>query len=83
MIKNAPKINEAFQEELGKDWLIKEPFQKIVLSPRSFFNHKRKPDTVESKDVLYLTFKQCDEYKGLESVISEDGFVDLIEYKWK
>lgn len=37
LIKNAPKINEAFQEELGKDWLIKEPFQKIVLAPKEFF----------------------------------------------
>lgn len=83
LVKNAPRINKIFKEKMGKDWLIKEPLKKIVLAPKSFFDHKRKPDSIESKDVLYVTFKGCDEYKGLESVISKDGFVDLIEYIWK
>ncbi|MDD2228101.1 MAG: hypothetical protein PHY48_01670 [Candidatus Cloacimonetes bacterium] len=82
LAKNTARINAIFQERLGSNWKLNEPFRQFVLAPKSYYDHKRKPDTKVIEDVKYLTFKHSDEYNGLDSVMGYDGYVDLIEYKW-
>jgi hypothetical protein len=82
LVKNIVRIDHQFQALKGDSWSLNEPFRQIVLAPESYYDHKRKPDSAISEGVIFLTFKQSTEYNGLDSVLSNDGFVDLIEYKW-
>ena len=83
LLKNIVRIDQQFQELKGDSWSLNEPFRQIVLAPKSYYNHKRSPGVDIGESILFLTFKQTDEYTGLDSVRGEDGFVDLIEYQWK
>jgi Holliday junction resolvase-like predicted endonuclease len=83
LLKNIARIDQKFQEFKGDSWNLNEPFRLIVLAPQSYYNHKRSPGVDICESILFLTFKQSDEYTGLDSVRGEDGFVDLIEYHWK
>jgi len=82
LLKNIARIDQQFQEFRGDSWSLNEPFRQIVLAPKSYYNHKRSPDSDVREGVLFLTFKQSDEYNGLDSVRGDDGFVDLSEYQW-
>jgi len=82
LLKNIARIDQQFQEFKGDSWSLNEPFRQIVLAPECYYDHKRKPDSAISEGVIFLTFKQSTEYNGLDSVLSNDGYVDLIEYKW-
>ncbi|MDD3663250.1 MAG: hypothetical protein CVU50_00775 [Candidatus Cloacimonetes bacterium HGW-Cloacimonetes-3] len=83
LLKNIVRIDQQFQELKGDSWSLNEPFRQLVIAPRCYYDHKRKPNADIGEGVLFLTFKHSDEYNGLDSVRGEDGFVDLIEYKWK
>jgi len=72
-----------FQDGIGDSRQINKSFNKIVLAPKSYYNHKRKPQLENRNDVLFLTFAKTEVYYSIESVLGDDGLVDLVEYIWK
>lgn len=75
-------FSKQFHNGIGDTRLINKPFIKIVLAPKSYYNHKRKPKLENRNHVLFFTFEKTDTYYDIESVLGNDGFVDLVEYTW-
>lgn len=39
LVKNAARINGLFQERLGSNWKLNEPYRQLVLAPKSYYEH--------------------------------------------